>query len=78
MCKIIKKLVCVITIAFVLFIGITIWGKGGNKFRQIGEKTGGAIKKATDKLADEADSLSAKTKEKLQRWSGKKEEPKNR
>ncbi len=78
MCKIIKKLICIAIIALALFVGITIWGKGGDKFRWVGEKTGGAVKKAANKLADEADSLKTKTKERLERWSGKKAETKEK
>lgn len=77
MCKIIKKLVCIIIIALALFIGITIWGKGGDKFRWIGEKTGGIIKKGTDKLGEEADKIKEKTettKEKVKEWTDKKKE----
>jgi hypothetical protein len=78
MCKLIKKIICTAVAALMLFIGITIWGNGGDKFRRIGAKTGGIIKKATDKLADESDNLSNKTKEKLKKWSGKKEEFKDK
>ena len=78
MCKIIKKLICIAIISSILFAGITVWGKGGDKFRWIGEKTGGIVKKGTDRLADEADRLRNKAesvKEKVKEWTGKKEEP---
>lgn len=55
MCKIIKKLICLAIIGLMLFIGITIWGRGGDKFRWIGEKSGGIVKKSADILADKAD-----------------------
>jgi hypothetical protein len=60
--------------ALVLFVGITIWGKGGDKFRWIGEKTGGIIKKGADKLGEKADEIKEKTvttKEKVKKWTGK-------
>ncbi|HAK89485.1 MAG: hypothetical protein A2077_04540 [Nitrospirae bacterium GWC2_46_6] len=78
MCKIIKKLLCIAIISSILFAGITIWGRGGDKFRRIGEKTGGIVKKGTDRLADEADRLRDKAeafKEKVEGWTGKKQEP---
>jgi hypothetical protein len=74
MCKLVKKLMCIAIISFLLFIGITVWGEGGAKFRELGEKTGGIVQKATDKLADAADSLVGSIKEKLERSSGKKKE----
>jgi len=77
MCKIIKKIICIAIIALALFIGITIWGKGGDKFRWIGEKTGGIIKKGAAKLGEKADKLKGKTettKEKVKEWTDKKEE----
>lgn len=77
MCKIIKKIICIVVIALALFIGITIWGKGGDKFRWIGEKTGGIIKKGADKLGEKADEIKEKTvttKEKVKKWTGKEED----
>jgi hypothetical protein len=77
MCKIIRKIICIVIIALALFIGITIWGKGGDKFRWIGEKTGGIIKKGADKLGEKADEIKEKTgttKEKVKKWTGKEEE----
>ncbi len=74
MCKIIKKIICIIIIALVLFVGITIWGKGGDKFRWIGEKTGGIIKKGADKLGEKADEIKDKTeaiKKEIKEWTGK-------
>ncbi len=44
----------VLTVAFVI---ITFWGEGGEKFRWLGEKTGGYISKYTDELANTADDL---------------------
>jgi hypothetical protein len=75
MCKIIKKVICIVIIALALFIGITIWGHGGDKFRWLGEKTGGIVKKGTDRLANEADRLMNKAetvKRKAEEWTGKK------
>ena len=74
MCKIIKKIICIVIIALALFIGITIWGKGGDKFRWIGEKAGGIIKKGADKLGEKTDEIKEKTgtiKEKVKKWTGK-------
>ncbi|BCB96877.1 hypothetical protein JZK55_17990 [Dissulfurispira thermophila] len=74
MCKIIRKILCIIIIALVLFIGITIWGKGGDKLRWIGEKTSEIIKKGADELGKKADNLKEKTettKEKVKKWTGK-------
>jgi hypothetical protein len=81
MCKIIKKLICIAIISSILFAGITIWGRGGDKFRWIGEKTGGIVKKGTDMLADEADRLRDKAetfKEKVEVCAGKKQEPEDK
>jgi hypothetical protein len=81
MCKIIKKLICIAIISSILFAGITIWGRGGDKFRWIGEKTGGIVKKGTDMLADEADRLRDKSeafKEKVEVCAGKKQEPEDK
>lgn len=72
MCKIIKKIICIVIIALVLFIGITIWGRGGDKFRWIGEKTGGVIKKGADKLGERADEFKEKTenvKRNAKKWT---------
>lgn len=77
MCKLIKKVICIAIIALALFIGITIWGQGGDKFRWLGEKTGGIVKKGTDRLANEADKVMNKAetvKGKAKEWTGKKEE----
>jgi ElaB/YqjD/DUF883 family membrane-anchored ribosome-binding protein len=77
MCKSIKKIICIVIIALILFISITIWGKGSDKFRWLGEKTGGVIKKGADKLGEKADKIKEKietTKEKVKKWTGKEED----
>lgn len=74
MCKIIKRIICIVIITLALFIGITIWGKGGDKFRWFGEKTGGIIKKGADELGKKADEAKEKadiTKEKIRKWTGR-------
>jgi len=55
MCKIIRKIFCIGSIALILFVGITIWGGGGDKFRWLGEKTGEIIQKGADSLGKKAD-----------------------
>jgi uncharacterized protein YoxC len=72
MCKFIKISICIIVISLLIFVGITIWGKGGNKFRMFGDKAGGFIKRVTDKLADKADNLSEDVKKKFEELSGNK------
>jgi hypothetical protein len=69
MCKFIKRTICIILIALILFSAITIWGKGGSKFRMIGEKTGGFIKKVTDDLANKADKIAEDVKKKVEELS---------
>lgn len=77
MCKIIKKILCVIIIALILFIAITIWGKGGEKFRWIGQMTGGIIQKGAERLGEKADTLKEKAdamEKKVKGWTHKDEE----
>ena len=69
MCKFIKRTICIVLIAIILFSAITIWGKGGSKFRMMGEKAGGFIKKVTDKLADKADKIAEDVKKKFEELS---------
>lgn len=77
MCKFIKTSLCIIILSFLIFAGITLWGKGGSKFRIMGEKAGGFIKKVTDKLADKADNLSEDVKRKFEELSGTKKKEHN-
>ncbi|MDI6801804.1 MAG: hypothetical protein QMD01_07135 [Thermodesulfovibrionales bacterium] len=62
MCKLFKRLLCIIIISWIIFILIAVFG-GGEKFRWIGEKTGGVIQKWSDKLADKADNVSKRVSE---------------
>lgn len=57
MFKLIGKLIFYSIVLSVAFVIITFWGEGGDKFRVIGEKTGGFIAKYTDELANLADDL---------------------
>jgi hypothetical protein len=71
MCKIIKKIIFIVIIALALFIGITIWGGGGDKFRWLGEKTGVIIQKGADRLGKKADVFKKKidsAEEKARKW----------
>ncbi|MCI0469952.1 MAG: hypothetical protein L0Y62_07835 [Nitrospirae bacterium] len=60
MCKLIRKVICLALIASVLFFGITLWGLGGEKFRQFGDE---ADKALNDWTADSPSWL---------KWIGKK------
>ncbi len=60
MCKCIKRFICLSSILIILFIVITIWGNGGDKFRMFGDKTGGIIKKASNILAEKSDEYKEK------------------
>ncbi len=76
MCKLIKKILCIIIIALILFIGITVWGKGGDKFRWIGDKTGGIIQEGAERFGEKADNLNEKTdavRKKVKGWTQKEE-----
>lgn len=77
MCKLIRKIICLIIIAAILFTAITMWGKGGGKFRWLGEKTGGFIKKGANKLGDKADEYKEKAdvvQKKVKGWTSKDDE----
>ena len=63
MYKCIKRIICLTIIGLILFIAITFWGNGGDKFRLLGEKTGGIVKKISDKLADKADEYNEKAED---------------
>lgn len=70
MCKLIKKAVCIIIIAWLLFAAIAVWG-GGDKFRWIGDKAGGVVEKWSHSLAEKADSFQKQSevyKKKIQKW----------
>jgi hypothetical protein len=69
MCKFIKRTICIILVALVIFSAMTVWGKGGSKFRMIGEKAGGFIKKVSDKIADRADKVAEDVKKKFEEVS---------
>jgi len=72
MCRCIKLTI----ILLVGFFAMALWS-GGNKFRDIGEKAGGVIETACDKLADQADEIREKVrgkKKKIDEWKSKKEE----
>ena len=71
MCRFIKLLI----ILLVGFIGMSLWS-GGDKFREIGEKAGGGLQTACDKLADQADEISEKVRgkhKKIEEWKSEKE-----
>lgn len=70
MCNFLKKIICVSAIAFMLFTGIAIWGGGGEKFRLLGEKAGGIIKKEAEKLGRQVDNIRDFAKKKINRWAG--------
>jgi len=57
MLKLIGKVIFYGIVLTVSFVVITFWGEGGDKFRWLGEKTGGFISKYTDELARAADDL---------------------
>ncbi len=54
MCKLIKRVVCFLVTALIVFFAVALWS-GGEKFRWFGEKTGGAIKESGEKLGKRAD-----------------------
>ncbi len=54
MLKLIKRFVCLLLTALIVFFAIALWS-GGEKFRWFGEKTGGAIKDTGEKLGERAD-----------------------
>jgi hypothetical protein len=57
MCDFLKRVGCLTMICLVLFVGIAIWGKGGEKFRWLGKKTGGIVRQGSEKLAETADDI---------------------
>jgi hypothetical protein len=54
MCKLIKRVVCFLVTALIVFFAVALWS-GGDKFRWFGEKTGSAIKDSGEKLGERAD-----------------------
>src|SRR5208283_368677 len=62
MCKLIKRVVCFLVTALIVFFAIALWS-GGEKFRWFGEKTGGAIKESSEKLGEKADEIKEKKDE---------------
>lgn len=71
MCKCIKRFICLSIILIILFIVITMWGNGGDKFRMLGDKTGGIIKKASNILADKSDEYKEKVDEYIKKLKKK-------
>ncbi len=78
MCRFLKSVICISFILFMLFTTIAIWGGGGDKFRWLGEKTGGVVEDGFKRLGKQADDLRDYAKEKIARWSGKKREYQDR
>ncbi|NTU42825.1 MAG: hypothetical protein HGA78_07185 [Nitrospirales bacterium] len=72
MCGFIKRIICLVMISLILFTGIAIWGKGGDKFRWLGKKTGGFIRQGSEKLADKADQLRDKAMKRFKGLAGEK------
>lgn len=62
MFKLIKRTICFLVIAVIVFFAIALWS-GGEKFRLLGEKTAGAIKETSEKLAERADEIKGKKDE---------------
>ncbi len=65
MFKLIKRLICLIVIASIVFFWLA-FRSGGEKFRWFGEKTGGAIKEKSEKLAERADVIKKEKDKALQ------------
>lgn len=71
MCKCIKRFICLSIFLIILFIVISMWGNGGDKFRILGDKTGGIIKKASNILADKSDECKEKVDDYIKRLKKK-------
>jgi len=56
MFKLIKRIICFSVIAVIVFFAIAL-RSGGDKFRLVGEKTGGVIKDSGEKLGKSADEI---------------------
>ncbi len=65
MFKLIKRLICLIVIASIVFFWFAL-RSGGEKFRWFGEKTGGVIKEKSEKLAERADVIKKEKDKALQ------------
>jgi|GEM_PF-475741 len=77
MCKLIKRVVCFLVTALIVFFAVALWS-GGEKFRWFGEKTGGAIKGMSEKLGEKADEIKQekdKTVERIRKLAGRGEPP---
>lgn len=77
MCKIIRRILCALSIGFILFM-VLAFSSGGEHFRSCGENTGGILKKASETLAEKADGVK-KQKDAIvnliKGWTGKSEDP---
>jgi|SRR5208283_3682647 len=81
MFKFIKRIICLLVIAGIVFFAIAL-RSGGEKFRWFGEKTGVAIKESSEKLGERADEIKGKKDEAVRSiekfTGGVKEETKDR
>src|SRR5208337_1736295 len=81
MCKLIKRVVCFLVTALIVFFAVALWS-GGEKCRLFGEKTGSAIKETGEKLGERADEIKGKKDEavrSIEKFTGRdKEETKDR
>lgn len=71
MCRCVKLII----ILLVGFIAMALWS-GGDKLREAGEKAGGVLQTACDKLADRADEIREKVRgkqKKIEEWKSEKE-----
>ncbi len=59
MFKLLKRLICIVVIALIIFFGLALW-EGGEKFRWFGrksEKAGRIIKKESESVGEKADKI---------------------
>src|SRR5208283_2700317 len=81
MFKFIKRIICLLVIAGIVFFAIAL-RSGGEKFRWFGEKTGVAIKETGEKLGERADEIKGKKDEavrSIEKFTGRdKEETQHR
>src|SRR5271169_6016009 len=76
MFKLIRRIICLLVIAVIVFIVIAL-RSGGDKFRWFGEKTGGVIKESSEKLGQKADEIKGKKDEafrSMDKFTGKDKE----
>ncbi|MBF0558200.1 MAG: hypothetical protein HQL08_05420 [Nitrospirae bacterium] len=59
MCKLIKRIICLLMLALIVFVVIAFWS-GGEKFRWFGKKTGGIVEDTGEKLGNKADEIKGK------------------